>query len=382
MEKNKIIIIAILFFVSCDHYFQKKITINGPIEAHLKNEFLEIKQIFSGERFPNVVVTPKGAIIATWGSSTLKSRVSMDGGKTWSDTLQIAKPGFQSGGLTVNDFTGEVIAFSEAHHPPADKSVYLSKNQGLEWSKIPAEFKTDNRGNIPDFHMNGNGITLHNSRYRGRLIRPSRYYAGKNDRSMWPKHYTTASYSDDGGKTWIPSEPFPGFGFGEASIIELSNGTLYYNSRRHWAPANESPLKRWIATSVDGGHSWTDIKMSQILPDGPQDTNYGCMGGLTRLPVAGMDIILYSNCDSPSGRNKGTVWASFDGGNSWPIKRRIFEGNFAYSSMDAGRPRTITEGRIYLNFEGGPKGGSNMAIFNLTWVLKGEKTGNGVVPNL
>ena len=105
------------------------------------------------------------------------------------------------------------------------------------------------------------------------------------------------------------------------------------------------------------------------------------MGGLTRLAVKGKDILVYSNCDSARGRNKGTVWASFDGGKSWPVKRKVFDGSFAYSSMTSGRPGTQTEGWIFLHFEGGPRGGSALAKFNLSWILKGELTGDGKLPN-
>jgi len=101
---------------------------------------------------------------------------------------------------------------------------------------------------------------------------------------------------------------------------------------------------------------------------------------LVRLPVAGEDILIYSNCDSPRGRVKGTVWVSFDGGVTWPLKRRVFDGAFAYSSMTAGRPMTPTAGKIFLHFEGGPNGGSTVATFNLRWILAGELTGNGKIP--
>ncbi|MBC8507915.1 MAG: exo-alpha-sialidase [Chloroflexi bacterium] len=104
------------------------------------------------------------------------------------------------------------------------------------------------------------------------------------------------------------------------------------------------------------------------------------MGGLVRLPVKDKDILLYSNCDSPDTRRLGTAWASFDGGKTWPLKRLVYEENFAYSSLSAGRPETESEGWIYLNFEGGPRGGSTVARFNLSWLLKGEKTGNGELP--
>ena len=53
---------------------------------------------------------------------------------------------------------------------------------------------------------------------------------------------------------------------------------------------------------------------------------------------------------------------------------------FAYSSLAVGRPGTPSEGWIYLQFEGGPKGGSTVARFKLSWILDGEKTGDGSIP--
>jgi sialidase-1 len=235
---------------------------------------------------------------------------------------------------------------------------------------------------LPSMHMNDHGITLRHGEHKGRLVRPTRWYAGKNESARWPQHYTNAMYSDDNGKTWKASDPFPAFGTGEATVAELSDGTVYYNSRRHWAPEGENPRRRWTATSDDGGVTWKNLTFCKILPDGPQNTNYGCMGGLTRLAIEGQDILLYCNCESEAGRNHGTVWASFDGGKSWPIKRLIFAERFGYSSMTSGRPGTNTEGLVFVHFEGGPKGGSTVARFNLNWILGGEKTGDGEVPKL
>ena len=101
---------------------------------------------------------------------------------------------------------------------------------------------------------------------------------------------------------------------------------------------------RWEAWSDDGGETWTDLTVSTILPDGPLDPAGGCLGGLVRLPVCGRDVLLYSNCDSPSGRKDMAVWASFDGGKTWPIKRRVFDGPCAYSSLNAGRPARQAKG--------------------------------------
>lgn len=105
------------------------------------------------------------------------------------------------------------------------------------------------------------------------------------------------------------------------------------------------------------------------------------MAGLARLPVNGHDIMLFSNIDVPaekkdedvpfelltSRRFSGTVWASFDGGETWPVKKVADTGSFAYSSLAAGRPGTPSEGFIYLFYESA--GGGKIARFNLPWLV-------------
>lgn len=353
--------------------------LEGTLDAFVTEPKLEIQPVFKGGRFPNIVVTTKGTILATWGHELIRSRRSEDGGKTWDDEVIIAKSGIHGGGTTVDETTGDILVFVEAQHPPAPITVYRSQDDGKSWQSEASTILPDSEGRMPSMHMNEHGITLQHGAHSGRLIRPSRHYgAGNRPESVWPTHFTNAIYSDDGGKTWQTSEPFPENGTGEATIAELSDGTLYYNSRRHWAPDGKNPRRRWVATSTDGGQTWKDGAICETLPDGPQDRNYGCMGGLVRLPIQGKDILIYSNCDSPGGRHHGTVWASFDGGKTWPIKRLVHEGAFAYSSLTAGRPGTPGEGSIYLHFE---SDGSKVARFNLSWLLAGQATGDGNVPN-
>lgn len=350
----------------------------GKLEPFLSEPQLTIQQVFQDERFPNIVVTPEGTIVATWGQKNVRAKRSEDGGKTWSDEITIADGGIHGGGTTVDDSTGDVLAFVEEQHPPAPLTVYRSEDDGKTWDAEDVTIHPDSKGNMPAMHMNEHGITLRHGKHKGRLLRPSRYYGkGNRPKSLFPTHYTNAMFSDDGGETWQTSEPFPEYGTGEACVVELSDGRIYYNSRRHWAPEGKSPMRRWVSMSEDGGATWRAASICEVLPDGPQDTTYGCMGGLIRLPVAGRDILVYSNCDSPKGRNHGTVWASFDGGKTWPMKRLITEGSFAYSSLNAGRPGTATEGWVYLHFE---SEGSKVARFNLSWLLEGEATGDGTVP--
>ena len=186
----------------------------SELKPHLGSARLETGKVFSGERFPNVVVALDGTVVASWGSRSLRVRRSEDGGKTWGKEITIAGSGIQAGGLTVDETTGDIVAFSEKNHPPAPLEVFRSKDHGKTWLKIQATVKADLHGNVPSMHMNEHGITLRRGKHKGRLLRPSRWYAGKNERARWPKHYTNAVFSDDGGKTWQASAPFPAKGTG------------------------------------------------------------------------------------------------------------------------------------------------------------------------
>ncbi|MEM7015295.1 MAG: sialidase family protein, partial [Verrucomicrobiota bacterium] len=203
-----------------------------------------------------------------------------------------------------------------------------------------------------------------------------------------------AVFSDDGGSTWRVSEFFPDPFTEEAALVELSDGRIYYNSRSHsgfYDKAYARDLRpderlRREAWSDDGGETWKNLRISQVLPDGGgYGRGYGMKGGLTRLPVKDRDVLIFSNADTAGGdRKMMTVWASFDGGETWPVKRLVYEGESAYSSMVAGRPGTGAEGLIFLLFEGGPKGrytAMQLARFNLTWILGGEETGDGEIPD-
>jgi sialidase-1 len=102
--------------------------------------------------------------------------------------------------------------------------------------------------------------------------------------------------------------------------------------------------------------------------------------GLVRLPVAGHDILVYSNADHDGHERVGmTVWLSLDGGATWLVKRLVDGGPSAYSSLSAGRPGTASEGWVYLQYEERDAAG-RIAQFNLSWILRGEATGDGEVP--
>ena len=352
---------------------------NSALAHFLGEAKFEGSKVFNDERFPNVVVTKSGAVLATWGASKIRSRRSEDGGLTWGPEILISEKGIHGGGTIVDERTGDILVFVEDRHPPAPLNLFRSSDDGLTWKRSEFTLNPDQNGRMPSMHMNEHGITLTKGKYAGRLVRATRFYGeGNRPESIWPTHFTNAIYSDDGGKTWQTSEPFPENGTGEATLTELADGTVYYNSRRHWAPSGKNPRRRWVASSKDSAETWAHSAICEVLPDGPQNTNYGCMAGLVRLPIEDRDILLYSNCDDASSRKNGTVWVSFDGGRHWPLKRLVEKDAFAYSSLNVGRAGTVTQGYIYLHYE---HAGSKMARFNLSWLLDGTLTGDSELPS-
>ena len=65
--------------------------------------------------------------------------------------------------------------------------------------------------------------------------------------------------SEDHGRTWHCSQPFPVGGTGEGAVAELFDGRVYYSSRRHRfgedEPFRNERLRAW---SHDGGATWPD----------------------------------------------------------------------------------------------------------------------------
>ena len=155
---------------------------------------LELVDVFESQRFPNVVVTPRGTVVLTWGSESIIAKRSTDGGARFGDPIPIAERGIQGGGLTVDSATGDLLTFVEAQHPPAEIELYRSRDDGQTWKLQETTIHPDREQRMPSMHMNEHGITLRHGPHAGRLIRASRYYAGKNDRSLWPEHFTNAIF--------------------------------------------------------------------------------------------------------------------------------------------------------------------------------------------
>ncbi|MCH5374688.1 MAG: glycoside hydrolase, partial [Planctomycetes bacterium] len=336
----------------------------------------EVQDIFQSVRIPNIVVATDGTVLALASSGRLLRR-SNDGGATWSPEQEIGPDA--RGSAIVDENTGDVMVVD-----PKNCHLYRSRDHGGSWTKESIVVKPnplghgDPQGVPAQTSCSESGVTLKHGPSRGRLLMPARVQPpyGNNDQEWWPYNYNTAIYSDDGGRTWQTSAPVQS-GTGEGTLAELSDGTIYYNSRSHMSVDH----RRRIAWSHNGGEMFVDWQVSDDLFEVGEPfyfkygtkPSYGCNAGLVRLPMectGGKDVLLFSTPDNPGGsRIRMTVWASFDRAATWPVKRLIYEGPSAYSSLAAAK-----DGTIYLLFERGTqKLYERIAVakFNMAW-LKGE----------
>lgn len=345
--------------------------------------FVPKQQLWKGRGGWGGILTDRdGTVIAFQSPGGGNCRRSRDSGRSWDADITIA-PDAVGGNALVDETKGHILYVN-----PAAGWLFRSRDHGATWTREKTEVRPDGFGYAPKTEgvaAMQPGITLAFGEHRGRLISPARIMGPKSSNAVpWrPYHYSTAVYSDDGGAVWHTSKPFPVLGTGEAALAELSDGRILYNSREHMSRGN-----RYLAWSHDGGELWISPYCSPELPDGAQGTSYGCMGGMIRLPVAGRDILLYSNLDTGAGempklvgastakgRERITVWASFNGGRTWPVKRLVDAGPSAYSNLGVGRTGTPSQGRIYLIYEGSPAGpheGVQVVSFNLGWLLAGR----------
>jgi len=352
----------------------------GPsAEAEPKvKPIFETQDLYQGVRIPNIAVTADGTVLALAKSGRMVRR-STDAGKTWSKAVEAGSDA--GGSAIVDENTGDVMIVQS-------RGGYLwrSKDQGKTWKREDIEIKPNAAGHGAPKGKIGistscseSGVTLRYGKHKGRLLMPARIVPPKNSNAQetWPYHYNSAIYSDDGGKTWRTSGPVQS-GTGEGTLAELSNGSIYYNSRSHMSIDH----RRRIAMSYDGGNMWTDWRVCDVLKEVGQPfyfkygtkPSYGCNAGMIRLPLettGGKDVLLFSTPDNPGkSRVRMTVWASYDRGRTWPVKRLVYKGLSAYSSLAADK-----KGNIYLLFERGEKRLYQFVTvvrFNLAWLTEGK----------
>ena len=333
-----------------------------------------------------VVVAMDGSVLVLKNISSktndtryISVKRSVDGGKTWAEEKKVGDmvkvDGDMSddgrypnnnwaglGNVMVDEVTGDIMVFLTTLKTA--QKLYRSTDHGKTWKIEDTTIRPGKDGWVPA--TNGAcdpGVTIKFGSKKGRLLMPARVFPeylnkGKG-RKRFNDLYAMALYSDDRGKTWNSSAPFPIAGTGESGLVELKGGRIYHNSRTHIRSGN-----RRIAFSEDSGETWYGEHEDDELFDGPPDV-YGCKAGLLRLPYKDKDILLFSSPGNRETRTDINVWVSYDGGQTWPVNKLIKTGPGNYTWMAAGRNGTPSEGMIYLL-----AGKDWMARFNLAWLLE------------
>ncbi|MBS1565444.1 MAG: exo-alpha-sialidase [Bacteroidetes bacterium] len=338
-------------------------------------------------RIPSIVRTNSNALIAfcegrmssnaDYGNINLVYKRSTDNGVTWSSLMQVAGAGLGTYGnptAVVDRSTGRIwlfMSWNDSTHNQSGTDGYLPINQwgqrrvyvshsdddGLNWSAIsdmtstllPSNYKWDAMGP-------GVGIYFHDT-----LFIPA---IGRN------------IYSADHGSTWHYAMTQTGTApTSEATIIDLIDGRLMRNDRATSASANIAQ-RRWVARGTIAG-GFSTFAPDDVLLDEP------CEGSIMRY-TGSPDRIVFLNSASTVSRGKMRVRISYDGGQTWPISRRIYDwlseqdaidqGKGGYSSMV--KTADYTVGALIEENEDVPNSStSHRSIsfhkWNLPWMLNG-----------
>lgn len=157
----------------------------------------------------------------------------------------------------------------------------------------------------------GHGITLKN----GTLVFPTQ------GRDKTGEPFSNITWSKDGGKTWITSEPAY-YNTTECMAVELSDGSVMLNMRDNRNRGNAENNGRRICTTTDLGKTWTEHPTSRKALIEPT-----CMASIHQHLYTEngeqKSLLLFLNPNSISTRDHITLKVSYDDGNTWPEERWI-----------------------------------------------------------
>jgi sialidase-1 len=359
------------------------------VSAVSANE-LEIIQVFTSGtegyhtfRIPAMIVAADGTILAfaegraspnDQSRNDIVLKRSRDNGTTWEPLEVVAESGDDSlnnpCAVVVRE-TGRILLMHQLYPKgvPERKVVsgfkgdkicrnflQYSDDHGKTWS-VPKEItrQTKRKKVVTSIASGpGNAIQLARGEHAGRIIFPF-------NQGPWGQWGVYAVYSDNDGRTWKYGDvaPFGSKGISnEVQMVELTDGRIRINARSH-----EGSKLRKTALSEDGGVTWSPLKDVADLPE-PQ-----CNASIVRVSDEIADDknrLMYTGPVSQTSRTHGTVFLSYDEGDSWPVKKQITESHFAYSSS-----ARLNENKLGCLYEGGEKDyieGIRLARYSLGWV--------------
>ncbi|MBN1291233.1 MAG: exo-alpha-sialidase [Candidatus Latescibacteria bacterium] len=354
---------------------------NKPIEPFLR-ETVVFKSGDDGYhtfRIPSLITTKKGTALAICegrkgsrsdtGNIDIVIKRSSDNGATWSAMEVIWDDGENVCGnpCPVIDRDTGTIWLLLTHNLGIDSEreimtgesegtrtvwVMKSADDGVSWSK-PVEITQTTKRPEWTWYATGPGVGIQLK--SGRLIIPCDY--ADRDSGEWGSHVI---YSDDHGVSWkIGGVLFPKCN--ECQVVERADGSVLINMRSY-----HGKNRRAIATSTDGGITWSDISHDETLVEPV------CQASLLRYTFEkhhGKNRVVFSN-PADTKRIKMTVRLSYDECITWPVSKLLYEGPSAYSCLTFLPNYTI--GCLYEKGQENAYETLTFAHFNLEWLSDGE----------
>ncbi len=299
-------------------------------------------------RIPSLIATPRGNLLAfaegrkqsagDAGDIDVVLKRSLDGGQTWLPLQVVWNDGRNTCGnpcvvidgpsgtvwllLTWNrgdDTESSIIA--QTSHDTRRVFITFSTDEGMSWAaptEITSAVKRTNWTWVATGP--GAGIQMEQGPWAGRLVVPCDHMEAGTKR-----YFSHVIYSDDDGRHWQIGGSSPRDQVNECEVTELPGGRLMLNMRNY----DRIQPTRQVAFSADGGRTWSGQRHQAELIDPV------CQASLRRYAWSGpgrRSVLLFSN---PAGakRERLTVRASFDDGETWPAARVLNEGPSAYSCL-------------------------------------------------
>ena len=324
-------------------------------------------------RIPALLVTGRGTLLAfaegrkggsaDAGDIDLVLRRSTDLGSSWGPVQKVRDDGSNTCGnpcavldresgkiwllLTWNrgeDSESKIIA--QTSRDTRRVFVTSSTDDGVSWAE-PREITSEVKLTNWTWYATGPGagIQLEQGANRGRLVIPCDHIEAGTRR-----YFSHSIFSSDHGGTWQLGGSTPQDQVNECEVVELSGGRLLLNLRNYEATQHT----RQQAVSEDGGMTWGNQRHV------PELIEPVCQASIRRISWPTTDragTILFSN---PAGtkRERLTIRASYDDGQTWPVSRVLDARPSAYSCLAA-----LPDGSVGILYESGEKNPYQSVVF-------------------
>lgn len=270
---------------------------------------------------------PNGDLMAAWWEGSYETAPDVAvvgarltaGAQSWSETEVLVD--------TPGKAEGNAVLFTS---PGGRLWLFYVTMQGPWWNQCRVYYKTsDDGGHIwsePSLLRDELGWMLRCKPLvlsNGRIVLPVYRESTTSDQV---NNYSLMLLSDDGGQTWVASEPIrsvpPNL---QPTVVELSDGSLLALCRYYVYPVPDENGRIWSSISRDGGDTWSSASRTEL-----------------RNPNAAIDMIrtasgalLLAFNDSTNRRTPLKIAASEDEGKTWPIQKAVetAEGTYDYPAL-------------------------------------------------